>query len=138
MGYLNTNGIRQTMKIGKMEISKTVAWTSVGLLGVGLGLWYWFQERDEKSNETFKKNNSGRASKPGFCTSNSYPLNYGTCHEDVKKVQTILLENGAFLGTTGSNGDGVDGEFGKITKMFARKMLSKTSFTKEDVKSYNT
>ena len=126
------------MKVGKIEINNSkVAWASIGLLGVGLGLWYWFQESDEQSNESSKKDNSGRTSNPSFCTSHSYPLDYGTCHPDVKKIQQFLIDNEAYLGSTGPNGDGVDGHFGNITKMFARKMLGKSSFTKEDMQRFN-
>ena len=67
-----------------------------------------------------------------LCRSSSYPINYGTCMEDVKILQRYLIKKKkANLGISG-----VDGKFGPKTKAAAQQHLGKTSFTKADITQF--
>ena len=75
----------------------------------------------------------------GFaCISTSYPLQVGTCHKDVKLLQQYLLQKGGKLGSSGSQGNGIDGQFGEKTRKAASQYLRKTAFSQKDILQLQT
>ncbi|WP_299243029.1 peptidoglycan-binding protein [uncultured Aquimarina sp.] len=73
------------------------------------------------------------------CSSSKYPLQYGTCHRDVKILQSYLSKiYKADLGSSGRSRDGVDGMFGNKTSRAAKKHLQRTSFSKQDIDGMRT
>ena len=102
--------------------------------GLGFGVWYYLKRR--KNKKEFVANKSkGTPRKPAEfkCTSRSYPLNYGTCHKDVKTLQRYLKTMGTNLGNYGKYKNGIDGRFGKLTRQAAQDKLQKESFSKIDI-----
>lgn len=102
------------------------------LLSVGsLALIGYFVGRTKKREDEIISGASGRKNNisGGFkCVSNGYPLQYGTCHADVKILQQYLKKLGADLGGFGKNKDGIDGQFGTYTQKAAVKYLGKEIF----------
>ncbi|MEL7147164.1 MAG: peptidoglycan-binding protein [Bacteroidota bacterium] len=99
------------------------------------GLSFWLYKTIKKKDQPFTVLPRKQAStNSGFsCKSSSYPLEYGTCHTDVKKLQSYLVSKGQNLGRSGSKGNGVDGQFGTLTQKAAKAQLGKVSFTKEEI-----
>ena len=107
------------------------------LLASGLGFGIWYYSKRKKDEKGFVSNDSiGDPNvPPGFkCSSKNYPLDYGTCHKDVKILQRYLKTMGANLGSYGKYKNGIDGRFGKLTKKATQQKLRKTSFSKLDIK----
>ena len=109
---------------------------SAGILATGIGLALWYRHRRRKKGKAVANVLSATKRRPvGFrCTSKSYPLEFGTCHPDVKILQRYLKQTfKENLGRTGRNRDGIDGQFGNLTRNAARKRLGKESFTFADI-----
>lgn len=99
-------------------------------------IWALWQKRKFIGGDTLKEKLLGRSDlqSGGFaCKSNSYPLQIGTCHKDVEILQGYLKSRKQNLGTSGKNRDGVDGQFGALTRDAAKKVLGKESFTSQDI-----
>lgn len=128
------------IKLKDIKVNKKVVAITGGLVGVSLLGLLVYQYRKRKEAEA--KVSKGPTSTPSTasvkptkfsCTSRDYPLNYGTCHEDVGILQDYLIEKGADLGHFGLKKDGVDNMFGRVTKEAAQQYLGKTSFTEKDI-----
>lgn len=97
-----------------------------------------------RSTITRRSTSTGRSSTTGRptrfrCNSSKYPLQYGTCHRDVKILQSYLSKiYKADLGRSGRSRDGVDGMFGNKTSRAAKKHLQRTSFSKQDIDGMRT
>lgn len=110
--------------------------------GAGYGVYYLLKRKKETGSyfggsSTSSSSGGGGRSSGGFsCSSKDYPLSYGTCHPDVGILQKYLKKMyKADLGSFGANRDGVDEQFGKVTKSAALKHLKKVSFTQKDITS---
>lgn len=135
----------------------TTLWIIVGGLTLVLGgVGYWYYKKRKAKQDAFPMgitdttsakpivrsggsgtvSTSGSTSRPSRfrCTSSSYPLQYGTCHKDVKVLQSYLVKMyKEDIGASGRNKDGVDGMFGNKTSRAAKKHLGKVSFSSEDI-----
>jgi len=60
---------------------------------------------------------------------------FGSQGKYVRDLQEYLLSKGANLGKTGDNNDGIDGDFGKLTKEASLKYLNKETFTVKEIKN---
>lgn len=108
------------------------------LLSVGsLALIGYFVGRAKKREDEIISGSSNRENRTGGfkCLSNSYPLQLGTCHVDVKILQQYLKKLGADLGAFGKNKDGIDGQFGTYTQKAAVKYLGKEIFNDIDMQA---
>ena len=103
------------------------------LLIGGLSFWLYDTVQKKKQAQTSFTNRENRSATGFSCISDSYPLDYGTCHPDVKKLQTYLIQKGHHLGSSGSKGNGVDGQFGSLTKKAASAELGKISFEQSEI-----
>jgi peptidoglycan hydrolase-like protein with peptidoglycan-binding domain len=103
------------------------------LLSVGsLALIGYFVGKAKKSDgETVGSQKTGTFK----CLSNNYPLQFGTCHPDVKVLQQYLKKMGANIGSFGKNKDGIDGEFGTMTQMASSKYLNKETFNSMEIQA---
>ena len=120
-------------------------WYGLGtlvLLGIG-GVVYAKKQRAKKQGYDASakgyvgpKGNTSAKSGGFECSNRSYPLSYGTCHDDVAVLQRYLISFGKNLGSSGANGDGIDARFGRLTLLAAKEQLGKERFTKEDIQSY--
>ncbi|MEP0271429.1 MAG: peptidoglycan-binding protein [Balneola sp.] len=140
---------KTTFQIEKSKIPSKVIWVGgmiILLAGTGLTIWYIrrkksqqvsaLSDKDSKDHLTMLSAKPKRTiTTPRFkCISKSYPLNYGTCHEDVEILQRYLRTSfKEDLGKSGRKKDGVDGMFGPKTKQIAEQRLGKTSFTASDI-----
>ena len=99
------------------------------------GLGYWLYKTVKKKNQSFAPTSSAKAPvSTGFsCRSTSYPLEYGTCHADVKKLQNYLKKKGHSLGSSGPKKDGVDGQFGRLTQKAAQTQFGKVRFNSSEI-----
>lgn len=117
------------MENKKTNLPKALGWVSAGLAVVGIAWLLFFKDKDKNLLESMRSAASSFGS--GFkCTSKEYPLNYGTCHPDVAKLQRYLKMKGADLGDGGPNKDGADGKFGKTTRKEAIRLLRSDQFGK--------
>ena len=115
-----------------INIDKRVLWVGGGILVLG-GLYLLLRKKDDdKDDKPFTLSRLiPRTSR--FCKhGDSYPLKYGSCGSRVADLQMLLKMKGANLGTTGKNGDGVDGMFGKKTQAALIQFLGKYTFTEND------
>ena len=118
-------------------------WYGLGtlvLLGIGGVVYAKKQQAKKQRYDASAKGYvapKGSTKVSGFeCSSRSYPLGYGACHDDVAVLQRYLISFGKNLGSSGANGDGVDARFGKLTLSAAKEQLGKQYFTKDDIQSY--
>ncbi|PHN01130.1 peptidoglycan-binding domain-containing protein [Flavilitoribacter nigricans] len=127
------------MKKALPKANKNIQQTSlvIGVLLMLSGGIYLLINRAKKSPLQRKAPNSTNDNPTGYfrCTSNSYPLTFGTCHPDVKIIQRHLKSLGAVLGSFGSAIDGIDGRFGVLTLKAAQAKLGKASFDRTDVEA---
>lgn len=102
------------------------------LAGGGYAIYY-FRKKKKETGSYFGGSGGGKSG--GFsCTSSTYPLSFGTCHPDVGILQRYLKKiYKADLGSYGKNKDGVDEQFGNLTKQAVLKHLKKDSFTEKDI-----
>lgn len=158
---MKMNNKKPTIKKSKNN-DKTL-WIIIGITTVALGgVGYWYYRKRKKKQEAFpmgiedtissmgivsprssgnSSSSSSSSTRPSRfrCSSSSYPLQYGTCHRDVKVLQSYLSKvYKADLGRSGRNKDGVDGMFGNKTNRAAKKHLQKTSFSKQDIEGMKT
>ena len=106
-------------------------WATVaGLVVVASGFTYYYLTRDKGTDSPFNNNSKKPDGQPPTdkfrCINSSYPLGYGTCHQDVKLLQKHLNKYNKVRLT-------VDGKFGTITLNASKKHLNKSSFSKEDI-----
>ena len=124
------------MKQENFKIDENLLWIGGGIAvaaAIGAGIWY-YRKRRSTAGDYNETSIAGKSS--GFqCKSTAYPLTFGTCHSDVKILQRALKKKGADLGKTGSTGDGVDGQFGNLTRVNAKKYLGKESFSQTDIQT---
>ena len=128
---------------GKVKLNPTAVWVGGGMILLIAGGVAWYLMKKKKGTKITVGNNlvsrtAGRATNvpvaAGFrCTSSSYPLAYGTCHPDVMVLQRYLKSMNMNLGRSGKGRDGVDGQFGPLTRSAAQKQLGKDSFEKSDI-----
>ncbi|WP_025663283.1 peptidoglycan-binding domain-containing protein [Aquimarina megaterium] len=119
-------------------------WIGIGftalLLG-GVGYWY-YKKRKEKETELFLSSGditNGDVDtvdtpvkvKRFRCVSSAYPLEYGTCHRDVKVLQSYITK-------IHKDSIGIDGMYGNKTNKAAKKYLQKAFFTKQDINGMRT
>ena len=125
-----------------VKMDSKVIWIGGGivlLVGGGVAIWYMMKKKKEKETQseiaTASAASSGRstASRGFRCTSSKYPLTFGTCHPDVNILQRYLKSLNMNLGRSGRNRDGVDGQFGALTKAAALKKLGKDTFQATDI-----
>ncbi len=140
------------MKEGQTKTGNQTLYITVGITTLVLGgLGYWYYKRRKKNNNevdlleqevaTITTSSSGSNQSPVTttstkfrCTNSRYPLDYGTCNNDVKTLQRYLKSiYNADLGRSGSYKDGVDGMFGSKTNRAVKKHLGKVSFSKQDI-----
>ncbi|WP_027395137.1 peptidoglycan-binding domain-containing protein [Aquimarina latercula] len=146
--------------VKKTENNDKMLWMIIGVSTLALGgIGYWYYRKRKNKSEMFPSgaedldreiastiaNNTTRRStitrRPTRfrCSSNEYPLKYGTCHRDVKILQSYLSKiHKSDLGRSGKNKDGVDGMFGNKTNKAAKMHLQKTSFSKQDIDGMRT
>lgn len=149
------NTVKKPNRPKKSTNDDKTLWLILGGLTLVLGgVGYWYYRKRKKQQEGFQmgigntnstlgvvSSGGSSSSSTGItrpsrfrCTSSSYPLQYGTCHRDVKVLQAYLLKiYKAAIGASGRNKDGVDGMFGNKTSRAAKKHLGKASFSKEDI-----
>lgn len=130
-------------------------WIIIGVTAVVLGgVGYWYYKKRKKGLEVLPEEledndndkgmariitNSPRRPSRFRCSSRAYPLQYGTCHKDVKVLQSFLHKiYKADLGRSGRAKNGVDGMFGNKTNKAAKRHLQKTSFSKQDIDGMRT
>ncbi|MDN5201244.1 hypothetical protein QQ008_07720 [Fulvivirgaceae bacterium BMA10] len=127
---------------GNVSIDSKTIWIGGGivlLVGSGVAIWYFIKKKKgkEAQNEitTASAASNGRSSVSGRfqCTSTKYPLTFGTCHPDVGILQRYLKSLNMNLGRSGMNRDGVDMQFGALTKAAALKKLGKDTFQATDI-----
>lgn len=131
----------QPIKKGKAK--SKVIWIGGGailLIGGGVAVWYFMKKKKEQKARKEIAAISAGSSRPrsssgggSWCKSYGYPLNYRTCHPDVGVLQRYLRSMGANLGRTGPNRDGVDNQFGQLTRTAAQQKLGKDSFGQSDI-----
>ncbi len=114
---------------------------AVLLIGGGLTTWWLLKKKNQKSQlvplaATVKTTSSPASRAPFQCLSRQYPLHYGTCHPDVSILQRYLKSLGMNLGKSGRKGDGVDGQFGKLTLAAAQKKLGKEVFAQAEIEGF--
>ncbi len=122
----------------EVEVDKRAIWIGGGIILVlgGVAIWIIAKKKKERKRSGLSTTTSSGASAASGrfrCTSSSYPLQYGTCHTDVGILQRYLKSFNHPLGTSGKNRDGVDGQFGPMTRTAARKQLGKESFLASDI-----
>ncbi|WP_271769180.1 peptidoglycan-binding domain-containing protein [Aquimarina algiphila] len=135
-------------------------WIIIGVTTLalgGIGYWYYRKRKSKLemlpreaedldreiastiANNTTRRSTTTRRPTRFRCSSNKYPLQYGTCHRDVKILQSYLSKiYKADLGRSGRSRDGVDGMFGNKTNKAAKKHLQRTSFSKQDIDGMRT
>lgn len=128
-------------KVVKQTKGDREIWIGIGfatlLLG-GVAYWY-YKKRKEKEAELFLPSAdipNGDVDTPVKvkrfrCASSTYPLEYGTCHRDVKVLQSYITK-------IHKDNIGIDGMYGNKTNKAAKKYLQKTSFTKQDINGMRT
>jgi peptidoglycan hydrolase-like protein with peptidoglycan-binding domain len=67
------------------------------------------------------------------CLSKKYPLSIGNCHPNVIILQRYLKKMGADLGNTGTQNNGIDGNYGPLTQAASLKYLKKDVFNQQDI-----
>lgn len=132
---------KETQLKGKVLL---ISGTCLALLGAGLAYWYIRRKKAGSfksipilsGSTTTSLSSSGTPHSNRFrCTSSTYPLEYGTCHPDVKVLQQYLKKHfKESLGHTGPGKDGIDGMFGNLTRLAAKRSMGKTSFSISDIK----
>ena len=112
------------MKKETFKLDKKVIWIGSGLAVTlaGFGIWYLMKKRKEKQQITEKiKKTTTSGSSPGIRSfscrhpDSSFPLQFGTCGNKVKKLQSYLNSKGGSLT--------VDGKFGPKTEAAVQKTL---------------
>lgn len=104
----------------------TIMWI-VGGIGTAVG-GYFLYKRITRPTETFgetptlkTKDNSNSSSTSTSTTNNDgLPLKRGSKGEKVKQLQRFLVAEGYNIGAFGILGDGVDGDFGRMTEKAVR------------------
>ncbi len=107
----------------------TIMWI-VGGIGTAIG-GYFLYKRITRPTETFgevqKPNKNGGSSSSSSSSSSTsttnndgLPLKRGSKGEKVKQLQRFLVAEGYNIGTFGILGDGVDGDFGRMTEKAVR------------------
>jgi len=105
----------------------TIIWI-VGGIGTAVG-GYFLYKRITRPTETFgevETSNNGGGSSSSTSTSTSttnndgLPLKRGSKGEKVKQLQRFLVAEGYSIGAFGILGDGVDGDFGRLTEKAVR------------------
>jgi len=120
------------MKKETFKLDNKTLWIGGGLAVTlaGFGLWYWMKKRKEKKQFTTSLTSSSLSSSAVRSFSCMYPdtrfpLKFGTCGSNVKKLQAYLNKKGHVLD--------VDGKFGPKTesavlKVFGVKTVSQEKF----------
>ena len=112
------------MKKETFKLDKKAIWIGSGLAVTlaGFGIWFLLKKRKEKQEitETIKKAKTSSGSSGGRSFScrypdSSFPLQFGTCGNKVKKLQSYLNSQGSALT--------VDGKFGPKTEAAVQKAL---------------
>lgn len=123
---------KETVKIGSNAVWGIVGGiTFIGLVIVAVNYF----KKGKKPNNFFNNKasrggNSSSTTPNKFCKrGDAFPLQYGSCGENVRKVQRKLKALGIDIGNYGSNKDGVDGKFGNATIKGLKKAFKKTSIT---------
>jgi hypothetical protein len=103
----------------------TIIWI-VGGIGTAVG-GYFLYKRITRPTETFgevdvpKKGGGSSSSTPTSTTNNDgLPLKRGSKGEKVKQLQRFLVAEGYNIGAFGILGNGVDGDFGRMTEKAVR------------------
>ena len=105
----------------------TIIWI-VGGIATAVG-GYFLYKRITRPTETFgevETSNNGGGSSSSTSTSTSttnndgLPLKRGSKGEKVKQLQRFLVAEGYSIGAFGILGDGVDGDFGRLTEKAVR------------------
>jgi hypothetical protein len=97
-----------------MTQSRKITWIAVGIFA--LGLWYLSKNK--------------RPSVDQSTLNNDLKLAKGSKGAEVFELQKLLLEkHNAYLGETGENHDGVDGDFGNFTEQALKNFKGVTEIT---------
>jgi hypothetical protein len=103
----------------------TIIWI-VGGIGTAVG-GYFLYKRITRPTETFgevdvpNKGGGSSSSTPTSTTNNDgLPLKRGSKGEKVKQLQRFLVAEGYNIGAFGILGNGVDGDFGRMTEKAVR------------------
>lgn len=103
-----------------MTQSRKLTWVAVGIFA--LGLWYLSKNKRPSIDES--------------TLNGELLLSKGSKGAEVMELQRLLLEkNNAFLGETGENHDGVDGDFGSLTEQALKTFKGVTSITLNQFKA---
>ena len=103
-----------------MTQSRKITWVAVGIFA--LGLWYLSKNKRPQIEES--------------TLDLDLKLAKGSKGAEVMELQRLLLEeHNSFLGETGENHDGVDGDFGSLTEQALKNFKGVTSISLNQFKS---
>lgn len=102
-------------------MKKSSIYWIVGGLGTAVAVYFIYKKITEPT-VTFgetpnnKKNKTQPTTIKPNITEDGLPLKRGSKGEKVKQLQRFLVKEGYYIGTFGILGDGVDGNFGRMTE----------------------
>ena len=111
-------------------------WIGAGLAvtAAGFGVWYFLKKRKEKQQfaasikgTTTSSSSSGVRSFSCMYSDSSFPLKFGTCGTNVKKLQNYLNSKGSGIDT--------DGKFGPKTEAAVQKVFGTKTVSQEKFKT---
>lgn len=124
------------MKKETFKLDNKMLWVGAGLAvtAAGFGVWYFLKKRKEKQQfaasikgTTTSSSSSGVRSFSCMYLDSSFPLKFGTCGTNVKKLQNYLNSKGSGLDT--------DGKFGPKTEAAVQKVFGTKTVSQEKFKT---
>lgn len=124
------------MKKETFKLDNKMLWIGAGLTvtAAGFGVWYFLKKRKEKQQfaasikgTTTSSSSSGVRSFSCMHSDSSFPLKFGTCGTNVKKLQNYLNSKGSELDT--------DGKFGPKTEAAVQKVFGTKTVSQEKFKT---
>lgn len=116
-------------------MNKTLKYSliGVGITAAGLVAWSllrrWRIKRASQGGIEITPSSGGSSSGGSSKGNDDLPLKKGSYGERVKLIQAALKNNNKYdLGTSGPNGDGVDGDFGSKTDAAVRKFQEQQAY----------
>lgn len=113
-------------------MNKTLKYSliGVGITAAGLVAWSlyrrWTIKRASQGGTEITPSSDGSVKPKG---DDKLPLKKGSYGDRVKAIQEALVKNNKYdLGTSGPNGDGVDGDFGPKTDAAVRKFQEQQAY----------
>ena len=116
------------------KLDNKMLWIGAGLAvtAAGFGVWYFLKKRKEKQQfaasikgTTTSSSSSGVRSFSCMYSDSSFPLKFGTCGTNVKKLQNYLNSKGSGIDTDGKFGPKTEAA---VQKVFGTKTLSQEKF----------